>query len=132
MFEYNSHFCLTIEGLLVIRSCLRTLNQQFKVYHCPSWAELFSENLNRPDPENPPDITPASDDLDISTNPPTQEEIIKVIKPPKRNETLGQDAIKAELFKINPELAADTLLLFLWVSGRKMNSQRRLDTGNHR
>ena len=75
-------------------------------------AEHFSKILKRPDPENPPDITPASEDLDISTNPPTQEEIIKAIKSPKSNKSLGQDASKVELFKINPELAADTLLLF--------------------
>ena len=57
----------------------------------PNWkpkvAEHFSKILKRPDPENPPDITLASEDLDISTNPPTWEEIIKAIKSLKNNKS---------------------------------------------
>ena len=74
------------------------------------WVEHFSEVLNRPDPKNSPDIAPASEDLDINTDPPTREEIIQALKTLKNNKAPGQDAIKAELFKMNPELVADTLL----------------------
>nr|KAG5686685.1 hypothetical protein BaRGS_013584 [Batillaria attramentaria] len=44
------------------------------------WAEHFKETLNRPPPPVPPDIPPAAQLLDISTNPPTKTEIIKAIK----------------------------------------------------
>ena len=70
------------------------------------WVEHFSKVLNRPDPKNPPDIAPSSD-LDINTDPPTREEIIRAVKTLKNNKAPGQDAFKAELFKMNPELVAD-------------------------
>lgn len=59
--------------------------------------------LKTPDRENLPDITPASEDLEISTNPPIWEEIINAIK------FSAQKEQNQELFKMNPELAADTL-----------------------
>ena len=68
--------------------------------------EHFSEILNRPGPENTPDIAPSSD-LDINTDPPTREEIIKAVKTLKNNKAPGQDALQAELFKMNPEFVAD-------------------------
>ena len=74
------------------------------------WAEHFSEILNKPAPENPPDIAPATEDLDISTDAPTKQEIIKAVKTLKNNKTRRQDTLQAELLKINPDLAADLLL----------------------
>lgn len=44
------------------------------------WAEHFCEILNRPDRKNFPDIAPASDDVDVSTIPATQKEIIRLLK----------------------------------------------------
>ena len=73
------------------------------------WAEHFSEILNKPAPENAPDIALATEDLDISTDAPTKQEIIKTIKALKNNKAPGQDRLQAELLKINPDLAADLL-----------------------
>ena len=85
------------------------------------WAEHFSEILNKPAPENPPDIAPATEDLDISTDAPIKQEIIKAIKALKNNKIPGQDTLQAELLKINLDLAADLLLsLFesIWEKGQ--------------
>ena len=41
------------------------------------WAEHFEELLNRPAPQNQPDIQPAETDLPIDCNKPTREEIKK-------------------------------------------------------
>ena len=54
------------------------------------WAENFYEILNKPAPENPPDIAPATEDLDISTDAPTKQEIIKAIKALKNNRPPGR------------------------------------------
>ncbi len=43
------------------------------------WSEHFEELLNRPAPPNPPDINPADEDLPISCDKPTREEIRKAI-----------------------------------------------------
>jgi hypothetical protein len=63
------------------------------------WAEHFQEVLNRPAPENTPEIEEAEEDLDINTEPPTKEEIIKA----------GGDCLNAELFKTDPETSAAIL-----------------------
>ncbi|XP_061164542.1 uncharacterized protein LOC133173578 [Saccostrea echinata] len=44
------------------------------------WKEHFEELLNRPVPPNPPNITPADEDLDIDWGPPTKEEIKIALK----------------------------------------------------
>ena len=73
------------------------------------WTEHFSEVPNRLEPDLPLDIPPAQDDLDGRVDPPTRREIRNVIKALKNNKALGQDAIPAELLKINPKLASDVL-----------------------
>ena len=73
------------------------------------WTEHFSEVLNRPEPELPPDIPPAQEDLNVRVGPPTPQEILNAIKALKNNKAPGQDAIPAELLKANPELASDVL-----------------------
>ncbi|GFS19716.1 hypothetical protein ElyMa_001551400 [Elysia marginata] len=44
------------------------------------WKEHFEQPLNRPPPENPPDILPARSDLPIHPEPPSKEKIAKAIK----------------------------------------------------
>ena len=73
------------------------------------WTEHFSEVLNRPEPELPPDIPPAQEDLDVRVDPPTPQEILNAIKSLKKNKAPGQDPIPAELLKVNPKLASDVL-----------------------
>ena len=65
--------------------------------------------LNRPEPELPPVIPPAQEDLDVRVDPPSRQEILNAIKSLKNNKAPGQDAIPVELLKVNPELASDVL-----------------------
>ena len=74
------------------------------------WAEHFDELLNRPAPENPPDIAEAETDIDIDCDPPTREEIIRAIKKMKNGKAAGPDGIPAEALKADVETTADMLL----------------------
>ena len=74
------------------------------------WAEHFREVLNRPPPDETADIPEAEEDLDIDIDPPTKEEIVAAIKTLKNGKSPGQDSLDAELFKADPELAADVML----------------------
>ena len=73
------------------------------------WVEHFREVLNRPSPEETPNILEAEEDLDISIDPPTKEEIVSAIKTLKNGKSPGRDNLDAELFKADPELAANIL-----------------------
>ena len=44
------------------------------------WVEHFEELLNRPLPQNPPDILPAAQDLDIESGTLTKDEIRMAIR----------------------------------------------------
>lgn len=62
----------------------------------------------------------AEDDLDISTEPPTKEEIVTAIRSLKSGKAPGQDELNAELFKADPELAAEVFVpLFTAIWERK-------------
>ena len=73
------------------------------------WTEHFSEVLNRPPPPTEADIQEAETDLDVNTDPPGKEEIIAAIKSLKNGKSPGQDNLSAEVFKADPQLAADKL-----------------------
>jgi hypothetical protein len=73
------------------------------------WTEHFSEVLNRPPPPTEADIQEVERDLDVNTDPPEKEEIIAAIKSLKNRKSPGQDNLSAELFKADPQLAADLL-----------------------
>jgi hypothetical protein len=74
------------------------------------WAEHFSEVLNRPPPTEEADIQEAEHDLEVDTAPPEKHEIISAIKAMKNRKAPGQDNLNAELFKADPDLAAELLL----------------------
>ena len=57
------------------------------------WAEHFQEILNRPQPQVPPDIPPAANQLEVNTNPPTKVEVSKAIKSLKSGKAAGPDGI---------------------------------------
>ena len=73
------------------------------------WREHFEELLNRPSPENPPEITPADADLDIDCSEPTKEEIRTAIKQLKSGKAAGPDNIQAEVLKVDLEKTVDFL-----------------------
>ena len=65
------------------------------------WMEHFEELLNRPAPENTPNIQEADMDLPIDCNKPTREEIRKAIQQLKNGKSAGPDNIPAEALKAN-------------------------------
>lgn len=66
------------------------------------WVEHFNEVLNRAPPIIKANTQQAEDDLDISTEPPTKEEIVTAIKSFKSGKAPGQDNLNAELFQGRP------------------------------
>ena len=84
------------------------------------WKEHFSETLNRPTPIVQADIEEAEEDLNIRTDTPDKEEIIAAIRTLKNGKAPGHDNLNAELFKADPNLAAETLLpLFIAIWEKK-------------
>ena len=63
------------------------------------WKEHFESLLNRPPPDNPPDLLPARRDLPIDIEPPTEEEIEMAIEHLKSNKAAGPDSIPPEALK---------------------------------
>ena len=73
------------------------------------WTEHFREVLNRPPPTAEADIQDAEVDLDIDTAPPEKAEIERAIRSLKSGKAPGQDNLNAELFKVDPTMAAGIL-----------------------
>ena len=73
------------------------------------WAEHFSEILNRPPTTIEAKVQDPDTDLDVSTATPEKEEIIAVIRSLKNGKAPGEVSLNAELFKAEPEFAAQVL-----------------------
>ena len=73
------------------------------------WKEHFDNLLNRPPPENPPDILPARRDLAIDTEPPDREEIELAVKQMKSGKAGGPDHIPPEALKADVNTTVDLL-----------------------
>ena len=73
------------------------------------WKEHFDSLLNRPPPENPPDILPARRDLAIDTDPPDREEIELAVKQMKSGKAGGPDHIPPEALKADVSTTVDLL-----------------------
>ena len=71
------------------------------------WVEYFEELLNRPAPQDPPDIQPADIDLPIDCSAPTKEEIRRAIMKLKSGRAAGPDDIPAEALKAEVEITAE-------------------------
>ena len=73
------------------------------------WADHFEEMLNRPAPQNQPDIQPAETDLPIDCNKPTREEVKKAIALMKNGKVAGPDGIPAEALKADVNTSVEML-----------------------
>ena len=73
------------------------------------WAEHFKELLNRPAPEDPPDISPAEADLPINCDKPTETEIREAIRMLRNGKAAGPDEIPAEAIKADLDTAVSVL-----------------------
>ena len=73
------------------------------------WAEHFREILNRPRPETPANIPPAEEELPISCDRPSKEEIERAIKVQKKGKAAGPDEIPAEAIKGDMKTAVEIL-----------------------
>ena len=85
------------------------------------WAEHFRELLNRPAPDNLPDILPAAADLPISCDQPSKHEIKRAISSLKNGKAAGPDGIPAEAIKADLETSVNLLHdLFskIWEEGK--------------
>jgi len=65
--------------------------------------------LNRPIPQNPPDILPAEADLPIKCGQPTRQEIRKAIRQMKSGKAAGPDGIPAEAMKTDISTSVEML-----------------------
>ena len=74
------------------------------------WAEHFQEVVNNEALEESAVSQDTMKDLDISTEPPSKEEIIAAIRDLKNGKAPGQDRLNADIFKCHPELAEEILL----------------------
>ena len=73
------------------------------------WAEHFSEILNRPPTAIEAKVQDPDIDLDVSNATPEKEEVIAAIRLLKNGKAPGEDSPDAELFKAEPEFAAQVL-----------------------
>ena len=68
-------------------------------YQLKRWREHFEELLNRPPAQDPPDIAPAEEVLQINCDRPSKAEIEKAIHHMKRGKASGPDKILAKVIK---------------------------------
>lgn len=73
------------------------------------WEDHFCKLLNRPMPENRPDILPARIDLPLNVEPPTKEEITTAIKQTKTAKAAGPDGIPPEALKCDVPASVEIL-----------------------
>ena len=76
------------------------------------WVDHFEELLNRPPPQNPPDILPAAQDLDIESGTLTRDEIRMAIRQLRSGKAAGPDGIPCEALKADIETSVDMLYPF--------------------
>ena len=104
--------------------------------------EHFEGLLNRPPPNNPPDILPATKDLPICCEPRAREEIAKAAKQLHANKAARPDAIPPEALEIDIDVSKDILYdLFVkiwkeeqfpkdWKEGHLVKLPKKGDLGN--
>ena len=83
---------------------LTTTTKQLK-----RWAEHFTELLNRPTPDSPPDIPPTETELPISCDKPSKADIKMAIMTLRSGKPSGPDEIPAKAIKADIETAVKML-----------------------
>ena len=73
------------------------------------WREYFEEVLNRPPPDDPPNLEPASIDLNIPTGRISKREILSAIREINSGKAAGIDSIPPEAFKKGGVFAVETM-----------------------
>ena len=73
------------------------------------WREHFDNLLNRPPPENPPEILAARRDLAIETEPPDRDEVATAIKQMKLGKAGGPDHLPPEALKTDVQTTVNIL-----------------------
>ena len=73
------------------------------------WREHFEELLNQSEPENPPDILPADEVLQVTCERPSKAEIDKAIHHMKRGKASGPNEIPTEAYKADMETSTKML-----------------------
>ena len=73
------------------------------------WREHFEELLNRPSPQNPPDIAPAEEVVQINCERPSNAELEKATHHTKRGKASGPDKISAKAIKADIETTTEIL-----------------------
>ena len=73
------------------------------------WVEHFGELLNRPALQNPDEILPADEDLDIERGKLTRDDIRRAIKQLKHDKAAGPGGIPCEALKADIEGTVDML-----------------------
>ena len=63
------------------------------------WVEHFRDILNRPEPEEPANLPPVTNVLDINTRHPTEPEVKNAMKAMKSENAPGINSIHAEMLK---------------------------------
>ena len=87
------------------------------------WVEHFSELLNRPGPEDPPDIPPAETELSINCAKPSRHEIRKAIQALKNGKAAGIDSVPAEALKVDIGTSTALPTDYSKTSGRRKRFQ---------
>lgn len=87
------------------------------------WMKHFEELLNKPCPQNPPEIPLADKDLPIDCSEPTKEEKCEAIKQLKSGKAAGQDNILALALKADVQNVVN-LFYPLFKKTRKDRFQR--------
>ena len=88
------------------------------------WVKHFSELLNRPAPEDPPDIPPAKIELPINCGKPTRQEIRNAVQSLKDGRAAGPDDFlqKPLRYTLAPPLKLSTDYLRPFGTGRRDSS----------
>ncbi len=92
------------------------------------WVDHFSDFLNRPGTEDPPDIPPSETELSINCAKPSRQEIRKAIQALKNGKAAGTDSVGSPRKSGQKPSCASSILMLNWFSfmgHRRGDAQKR-------